>query len=66
MNNTYASLKTRAANEIGMELFRDTVRLNEGVTKYHLRADKKSAAWPHFKNLTDVAEYLDNCAQQTE
>lgn len=60
--NTFKSLKTRASDELGMELFQETVKLNSGTMKYHLRADKKSAAWPHFKNLDEVAEYLDNCA----
>lgn len=57
----FDELVKRAEDELGMELFRDRVQLNTGVMEYHLRADKRSAAWPHFKTLDKVEEYLDAC-----
>jgi hypothetical protein len=59
--SNFQSLKDRAKKELNMELFRDRVTLNAGVMTYHLRKDKRSAAWPHFKTLDEVEMYLDEC-----
>lgn len=57
----FDELVKRADDELGMELFRDRVQLNSGVMEYHLRESERIAAWPHFKTLDDVKEYLDAC-----
>ena len=44
-----------------MELFKDQVRLSQGVFLWHLRTDAKSLAVNHFKDLNEVEDYLDVC-----
>jgi hypothetical protein len=57
---TFAKLKQRTKNELGLILFRDTVQLSTGTMKYHMRENNQTLAWPHFRSLNEVREYLDN------
>lgn len=54
----FEKLAARAKNELGMELFKDKVRLNQGIFIWHLRT-KNSLSALHFKNLDEVQDYLD-------